>query len=90
MYDDGPTALREKRIAALKWLGIIHKDTVPHPIIDTDQTPVHFDDWDEMAEMEQKKSARAMECFAGMVSNMDENIGKVLDYLEANHQLDSE
>lgn len=35
-----------------------------------------------MTEHERKLSARAMETFAGMVENMDDNIGKILDYLE--------
>lgn len=89
MYDDGPTTLRERRMARLKELGLVGRDVEPHPIIPEDTAHVHAAEWEEMTELERKKSARAMECFAGMVDNMDQNIGKVMDYLEATGELDN-
>ena len=37
---------------------------------------------EEMTPYERKCSARAMECFAGMVDNIDQNVGKIVEYLK--------
>ena len=37
---------------------------------------------EEMTQYERKRSARAMEYFAGMVDNIDQNIGKIVEYLK--------
>lgn len=42
-----------------------------------------------MSDIERERSARAMRCFAGMVDNMDQNIGKVMDYLQSTGELDN-
>ncbi|THU85660.1 alkaline phosphatase-like protein [Dendrothele bispora CBS 962.96] len=76
-YDEGPEVLRQKRLAKLKELGLIPPDVVPHDVVAPEQS-----EWEQMTEEERQLSARAMETFAGMVDNMDENIGKVLDYLK--------
>ncbi|KAF5373747.1 hypothetical protein D9758_000708 [Tetrapyrgos nigripes] len=77
MYDEGPEVLRQKRLVKLKELGLIPSDAVPHDVVAPEVS-----EWEEMTDEERKMSARAMETFAGMVDNMDENIGKVLDYLK--------
>jgi arylsulfatase len=76
-YDDGPEALRQKRLARLKELGLIAQDVVAHDVVAPAET-----EWSKMTEQEKKLSARAMETFAGMVENMDEYIGHILKYLE--------
>ncbi|OQV05801.1 hypothetical protein CLAIMM_10471 [Cladophialophora immunda] len=87
-YDDGPTALRNKRLARLKELGLVGQDVRPHPVISEDTAHVYAAEWEEMTDEERKKSSRSMECFAGMVDNMDQNIGKVMDYLDSTGELD--
>ena len=82
--------MRERRLAKLKQLGIIKKDVVPHEVIGEGAKGHHFPDWQEMSEFEREKSARAMECFAGMVDCIDQNVGKIKDYLEKIGELDSE
>ena len=89
-YDDGPSKLRERRLERLKHLDIIGKDVVAHPVIDVDAQKQHYNDWEEMSDMERRKSARSMECFAGMVTRMDTNIGRVLNHLEVTGELDRE
>ncbi|CAI4213607.1 unnamed protein product [Parascedosporium putredinis] len=42
--------------------------------------------WEQRDETARKRSARKMEVFAAMVENMDHNIGRVLDHLEATGQ----
>ena len=39
--------------------------------------------WEALSPEEQKKEARKMELYAGMVDNLDENIGRLIDYLKA-------
>lgn len=46
-------------------------------------------DWKDMTELERKASARKMEVFAAMVDLIDENIGRVIDYLEVTGELDN-
>lgn len=46
-------------------------------------------DWKDMTPDEQKVSARKMEVFAGMVDMIDQNLGRVIDYLEKTGELDN-
>ncbi|KAJ4292071.1 hypothetical protein N0V90_009970 [Kalmusia sp. IMI 367209] len=84
VYDDGPDVLRENRLQRLKDLGMISKDVTPHPVV-ADEVKA----WSEMSEFERKMSSRAMECFAGMVSCIDHNVGRVLAHLEEIGELDN-
>src|SRR5271168_805537 len=65
-YDDGPDALRDTRLAALKQLGLCPPDVVPHPVV-ADSAP----EWADMTSDERAFSARAMEVYAAMVDRMD-------------------
>ena len=85
MYADGPEGLRARRLASLKRAGLIKEDVIPHEIVNFDKLR-----WDEMSEEERNKSSRSMEVYAGMVAGIDRNVGRVLDYLNAKGELDSE
>lgn len=85
VYDDGPDALRLKRLTALQEREIVDRDIKPHEVV----APEMIKKWDEMSDYERQASARAMETFAGMVDNMDANIGKVIDYLKATGEFDN-
>ncbi|RYP80271.1 hypothetical protein DL770_006299 [Monosporascus sp. CRB-9-2] len=84
MYDDGPDALRLKRLQRLKELGLVPQDVEPHPVV-ADEVK----EWNDMTDEEKANSCRAMECFAGMVECIDVNVGKVVDYLEEIGELDN-
>lgn len=84
IYDDGPDALRLKRLQRLKDLGLITGDVEPHPVV-ADEVK----EWKDMSDEERVKSCRAMEVFAAMVECIDANVGKVVDYLEATGELDN-
>ena len=75
MYDEGWDVLREKRLQALKDLGIISDNTVPFPRLPSVKA------WDEMTAEERQKAARDMEVYAAMVDYMDEQIKRVFDRL---------
>ncbi|KAL6399445.1 Arylsulfatase [Ilyonectria robusta] len=86
LYDDGPEALRQRRLARLKELGMVQPDVTPHPVVIIDGKP---ENWDELPEHVRKASSRAMEVYAGMVDRMDWNIGRVVDYLRKSGEYDN-
>lgn len=86
-YDDGPEALREKRLAKLRELGLI-PDCAVHDVIAVGGDTLSRE-WNKLTADEKRFSARTMECYAGMVQNMDREIGRVLDYLTQTGELEN-
>ncbi|KAI0906033.1 alkaline-phosphatase-like protein [Ustulina deusta] len=84
VYDEGPEALRQKRLQRLKDLGMVAQDVEPHPVV-ADEVK----EWNELSDVERANSCRAMECFAGMVEAIDVNVGKITKYLEEIGELDN-
>ncbi len=75
-YDDGYEKLKERRLESLKNAGMIPKDAVLPP------NHERVKPWDSLSSGEKKKESRKMELYAGMVDNLDENIGRILQYLK--------
>ncbi|KAL4985723.1 alkaline-phosphatase-like protein [Aspergillus falconensis] len=86
VYDDGPYALRNRRLERLIELGIIDESVVPH---DVETSIVGAEEWDNLTPEEKKLSSRAMEAYAGMVDAIDVNVGKVIEYLKKTGQYDN-
>lgn len=84
VYDEGPDALRLKRLQRLKELGMVREDVQPHPVVAEE-----VKEWHEYTPEEKKKSCTAMEVYAGMVECIDANVGKVVDFLEQIGELDN-
>ena len=82
-YDDGPTALRRERLAALAEKGIIEDAAVPHPVL------VRGVKWENMTETQRKHSSRQYESYAGMVEALDRATGRVIDHLRSTDELDN-
>ncbi|PYI18059.1 putative arylsulfatase [Aspergillus violaceofuscus CBS 115571] len=82
-YDDGPLALRSRRLKSLIKNGLVPEGVDPAPIITLGTTP-----WDELTDEERRMSSRTMEIYAAMVDVMDENIGRVRQYLESTGEWD--
>ena len=76
LYDDGYEKLRERRLISLKRAGIIPKNAISPP------SHVRVMPWDSLSKQEQRKEARKMELYAGMVDNLDHNIGRLMKYLK--------
>lgn len=76
LYDDGPGALRERRLARLKDLGLVATDTTVHPVVADGL------EWDALDDAERAASARTMEVYAAMVDRIDQNVGRVVDHLK--------
>lgn len=71
-----PTVLRDRRLARLRELGLISPETVPHPVVTKEPG------WDEYTPEQKALSARAMEIYAAMVDRLDQNVGRLVDYLK--------
>lgn len=82
-YDKGYDALRAERLARMKELGLVSKETALAP-----RRP-NIPAWEKLSPGEQKLSARKMEIYAAMLANMDFHIGRVIDQLKASGQFDN-
>ncbi len=75
-YDDGYEKLKERRLVSLKKAGMIPNNAVLPP------NHNRVKPWGSLTEKEKKKEARKMELYAGMVDNLDFNIGRIIQYLK--------
>jgi arylsulfatase len=101
-FELGYEALREQTLARQKQLGIVPPETElppvnpigtpedrtgpegkPFPLLDFTRP------WESLSEEERRLFCRMAEVYAGFVSHADHHIGRLLDYLEENGQLDN-
>lgn len=73
-YDDGPQALRSRRLKNAVQEGILEEFVEPHAV-ETQRDK----SWSELSPEEQEYQAKIMQIYAAMVDRMDYNIGRVLD-----------
>lgn len=83
-YDNGPDELAKARLRRLVELGMEEVGIESAPPVGA---PGY--DWSEMTDEERVRSARAMEVFAAMVELIDENVGRIVTYLESTDELDN-
>lgn len=74
-YDAGYDALRVANFSALKKAGIIPMESSLPPRNDA------IVPWEDLSADEQRRESRKMELYASMVDNLDNHIGRLLDYL---------
>ena len=74
VYDDGPSALRQKRMEAMVKLGLIPAEAMDkaHPEVAVYNTH----EWGDLSPQQRKRSSRIMEIYAGMVEYLDVQIGR--------------
>lgn len=90
VYDQGWEALRKKRLEKQKEIALF-----PNAIsLDESFEKTTFEDWqlpewDKLTDEEKKFNARRMQTYAGMMDNMDYNIGRLFAYLEKIGELDN-
>jgi arylsulfatase len=75
-FDDGYEKLKERRFENLKAIGLIPDDAALPP------SHPRVKPWEGLSEEEKKAEARKMELYAGMVDNLDYNIGRLFRYLK--------
>ena len=74
-YDSGYEVLKARRAENARKMGLVHNQApVParHPMLPA---------WDSLDADEKALQARGMEVYAGLVSNMDYHVGRMLDFL---------
>ena len=75
-YNAGYDILKAQRLNSLKESGIIDKNAVLPLNLE------NFKPWDSLSLEDKKFEARKMELYAGMVDNLDHNIGRLITYLK--------
>lgn len=101
-FDAGYEALREETLARQKAMGLVPQNTELPPLnpIGTPETrsgpdgqpfpPMDYTrPWDTLSADEQRLFARMAEVYAGFLSHCDDQIGRLLDYLERSEQLEN-
>jgi arylsulfatase A-like enzyme len=86
VYDAGYEAIRAARFERQKRLGIVPADYKLPPV--QPSTPVRKL-WSELTDDEKRYEARAMEVYAGMVENLDWNVGRIIQYLKCTGQYEN-
>ncbi len=83
VYRDGWERLREQRLARMKKMGLVDES------VQLSKTGVEIPDWDLLPDtslnpLELQKSFERLSrsAYAGMVDNMDENVGRLIAFLE--------
>ncbi len=82
-YDSGWDAIRKERFAKQKKLGL-WDDSVTLPPM-----PEHVPEWEGLSEKAKQFESFRMAIFAAMVDSIDQNIGRLVDYLEKKDLLDN-
>ncbi len=75
-YDDGYKALKTRRIAGAKQVGLI-PESAPAPALHPKTKP-----WNSLSSKKKALESRTMEAYAGMIENMDYHIGRVINFLK--------
>lgn len=75
-YDEGWDVVRARRLERQRELGVMPKTTQLPPL------SFGADAWDKLSARERKVYARYMEVYAGLVSNVDSNIGRLMATLD--------
>ncbi|MFP5006563.1 sulfatase-like hydrolase/transferase [Acinetobacter pittii] len=89
VYDVGYDAIRNARISRQKQLGIIPANFDAAEPIATQNAPQKYGKWDELTAEQKALEARKMEIYAGMVENLDANVGRIIQYLKQNNLYDN-
>ena len=86
-YDRGWDVLREERFARQKAAGLFDPDTrLPRRNFEAGE---EVGPWDDLDAKTRELYARYMEVYAAMVANIDDNLGRLVDTLEALGELDN-
>lgn len=82
-YDIGWDAIRDRRLARQKDLGILPPDAVLPP-----RNP-GIKAWSDLSDKERRVYARYMEVYAGIIHRLDVNIGRLIEFLETRKLIDN-
>lgn len=77
VFDDGWDEIRHRRFVRMKAIGLLPEHTVLPPANEGDRS------WEELSEDERVVFARYMEVYAGFLEHADEQIGRLIERLNA-------
>lgn len=80
-YKKGWQALRSKRLARMKKLGVVS--------LETKLSPDDGANWDALTPAQQEEMDYRMAIYAAQIDRMDQNIGRLIETLEATGELDN-
>ena len=86
-YDQGYDVIRKQRFERQKQLGLIPLNA-EFPVERGNQA-LKTPSWQQLTSEQRKFEARKMEVYAGMVSQLDDRIGDMIQYLKKHHQYDN-
>lgn len=89
IYNVGYDVIRNARIKKQKELGIISTDLKPANTLDTVSSLPNNKQWQELSPIQKANEARRMEVYAGMIDNLDHNVGRLVAYLKDTNQYDN-
>jgi arylsulfatase A-like enzyme len=82
-FSQGWDKVREETLARQKALGVVPENTVLAP------KPADIKDWDQLTADERRLFEKQMEVFAGFAEHTDQQVGRLVDALEARGELDN-
>ena len=88
-YDEGYQVIRSRRIERLKELGLIAPNFAVYESPPVADPNLGEKPWDALTPDEKAFQARVMEIYAAMLTNMDRQVGRVVQYLKDTGQYDN-
>jgi arylsulfatase len=85
LYDEGYQAVHDARLARMIEMGIVPADTTVAPFPESEE----FGAWETLSDEEKGRMSKVMEVYAAMVASLDNEIGRLLTYLEESGELDN-
>ncbi len=82
-YEAGWDSIRDARVAKQKRLGLLPQELEPSP------RPEHIPAWDSMSEWRRRYESNRMTTLAAMIDRVDQEVGRLVDDLRANDELDN-
>tara|TARA_R110002050_G_scaffold92809_5_gene194135 strand:+ start:14044 stop:15681 length:1638 start_codon:yes stop_codon:yes gene_type:complete len=80
-YLNGWTEIRKARLAKMKAIGLLEKDV--------DLSDQAGPDWDSLSEEQKKEMDLRMAIYAAQIDRMDQNIGRLVEFLETRGDLEN-
>lgn len=88
-YDEGYKVIRNRRVERLKELGLIAPNFAMYESPPVTDPGLGEKPWDELTPDEKAYQARVMEIYAAMLTNMDRQVGRVIQHLKDTGQYDN-
>lgn len=82
-YDAGWDVVRAQRLERMRALGLIDASTLPHPLVPDENA------WSALTPERRRFESRKMEIYAAMVHRLDQNVGRVVEYLRGAGRYDN-